>query len=516
MTGMNQKSVFQMKKTSTKKRTKIFIKRKRSIRKRLEKKRYQNQPKPIMTGQNIHYEMGDKTQAMNCGGIGAIHKMVKQIGLDKEIDDNLELLKVHLPYHESDHVLNIAYNALVGGVRLEDIELRRNDEVFMDAIGAQRIPDPTTAGDFTRRFQHKDLVVLMDGINNARKRVWSQAPRELLKEAIIDVDGTLAGTLGECKQGMDISYKGIWGYHPLIISLANTNEVLYLVNRSGNVVSHEGAAEWIDKAIELVSPHSNKILLRGDTDFSLTAHFDRWSEQVDFVFGMDACPGFVARAQSLDPACWEPLKREPKYEVLTQEREKPEKVKARIVIEREFKNIRLNSEEVAEFEYCPGKCGKTYRMVVLRKNLSVEKGEQVLFDDIRYFFYITTRRDLSAAEIVAHANQRCNQENVIEQVKNGVNAMRMPVDNLVSNWAYMIMAALAWNLKAWFGLLTPNKTRRTQILKMEYRRFLNTFILIPCQIVLTGRKIVYRILGYNDALKDFFDTFERIRRLQFE
>ena len=123
---------------------------------------------------------------------------------------------------------------------------------------------------------------------------------------------------------------------------------------------------------------------------------------------------------------------------------------------------------------------------------------------------------MSAAEIVAHANKRCNQENVIAQVKNGVNAMRMPVDDLVSNGAYMVMATLAWNLKAWFGLLTPNRTRRAQILKMEYRRFLNSFILIPCQIIRTGRKIVYRILSYNDTLKDFFNTFERIRQLQFE
>lgn len=186
------------------------------------------------------------------------------------------------------------------------------------------------------------------------------------------------------------------------------------------------------------------------------------------------------------------------------------------MIERNFDNIRLNSEDVAEFDYTPGKCENTYRMVVIRKNLSMEKGEQVLFDDIRYFFYITTRRDLTAAEIVAHANKRCNQENVIEQLKNGVNAMRMPVDNLESNWAYMIMAALAWNLKAWFGLLMPNRVRGTQIIKMEFRRFLNTFILIPCQIVTTGRKIVYRILSYNEALKDFFAAFEKIRQLQFE
>jgi len=505
-----------MRTNSQKKRTRVFGKLKNKIKRRLQKKQYQDQPKPIMTAQNIHYEMGDKTRAMGYGGLGAIHDMVKRIGLDKEIDEHLELLKVHLPYHESDHVLNLAYNVLVGGQRLEDIELRRNDETFMDALGAERIPDPTTAGDFTRRFEQTDVAVLMDCINNARKRVWSKCPRGLLSEAIIDVDGTLAETLGECKQGMDISYKGIWGYHPLIVSLANTHEVLYLVNRSGNVPSHDGAAVWIDRAIELVKPHAKKVFLRGDTDFSLTRHFDRWSEEVDFVFGMDACPPFVARAEDLEESCWAPLEREPRYQVLTEEREKPENVKERIVIERKFENIRLTSEQVAEFDYRPGQCKKTYRMVVVRKNLSVEKGETVLFDDIRYFFYITTRRDLSTAEIVAQANKRCNQENVIAQLKNGVNAMRMPVDDLDSNWAYMVMAALAWNLKAWFGLLMPNRIRRSQVLKMEFRRFLHTFILIPCQIVRTGRKIVYRLLGYNESLKDFFDTFERIKRLQFE
>ena len=505
-----------MRTNSQKKRTQIFTKLKNRIKRRLKKKQYQDQPKPIMTAQNIHYEMSGKTRAMSYGGLGAIHNMVKKIGLDKEIDEHLQLLKVHLPYHESDHVLNLAYNVLVGGQRLEDIELRRNDETFMDALGAERIPDPTTAGDFPRRFEKTDVATLMDCINTARKRVWSKAPRGLLNEAIIDVDGTLAQTLGECKQGMDISYKGIWGYHPLIVSLANTQEVLYLVNRPGNVPSHDGAAVWIDKAIELVKPHAKKVFLRGDTDFSLTRHFDRWSEEVEFAFGMDACPAFVARAEDLEEGCWTPLEREPRYHVLTEEREKPENVKERIVIERNFENIRLTSEQVAEFDYRPGQCKKAYRMVVVRKNLSVEKGETVLFDDIRYFFYITTRRDLSAAEIVAQANQRCNQENVIAQLKNGVNAMRMPVDDLDSNWAYMVMAALAWNLKAWFGLLMPNRIRRSQVLKMEFRRFLHTFILIPCQIVRTGRKIVYRLLGYNESLKDFFDTFERIKRLQFQ
>jgi hypothetical protein len=213
----------------------------------------------------------------------------------------------------------------------------------------------------------------------------------------------------------------------------------------------------------------------------------------------------VRRAEALEEADWEVLRRKPKYRVKTHNRRRPENVKQRIVKQRGYKNIRLESEHVAEFRHRPTKCRRAYRVVVVRKNLSVEKGDQVLFDDIRYFFYITTREDLSAAEVVELAHGRCDQENVIEQLKNGVNALRMPVDNLVSNWAYMVMASLAWTLKAWFALMLPERGRwaekykreKERVLRMEFRTFLNAFMRIPAQVVRTGRRIVFRLLSWN-------------------
>jgi hypothetical protein len=122
---------------------KIMRNRKRRIEGRLDPERgWSNQAEPILKASNIHYEMAEKARAVNCAGIGAIHLMVNKLGLRQEIDSRLNLLKKHLPYHESDHVLNLTYNALLDGVRLEDIELRRNDEGFLDGLGAQRIPDP--------------------------------------------------------------------------------------------------------------------------------------------------------------------------------------------------------------------------------------------------------------------------------------------------------------------------------------------------------------------------------------
>ena len=271
---------------------------------------------------------------------------------------------------------------------------------------------------------------------------------------------------------------------------------------------------WIDRAIALVQPHARQVLLRGDTDFTSTGELDRWDSQgVQFLFGLDAHPKAVKLAEALPEEAWETLERLPRYEIATEPREKPEKVKEAVVRFKGYLNKVLVGESVAELDYQPVKCGQAYRLVVVRKNISIQKGEKVLMDEVKYFFYLTNQRTYSAPEIVSLANGRGDQENVIEQLKNGVNAMRMPVNDLLSNWAYMVMTSLAWNLKAWFGLLLPDRTKGLAIVGMEFRRFLHALILLPAQIVRSGRRIIYRIMSYNGWLKDLFAFWERLRRL---
>ena len=203
--------------------------------------RFCAQAKPMFGSKCVHYEVSAHGEAMSYGGIAAVHRLVTRLGLVKAIDATLKLLKVHLPYHESDHVLNLVYNVMCGGTRLEDIERLRSDGAYMNALNATLIPDPTTAGDFTRRFHEADVIGLMESINAVRPKLWRTRAASLLAPvAYIDVDGTSAPTYGEKKGGMDISYKGVWGYAPLIVSLANTKEVLYVVNRPGNASSHQG------------------------------------------------------------------------------------------------------------------------------------------------------------------------------------------------------------------------------------------------------------------------------------
>jgi len=500
---------------------KIIRKRKKNIAKRIDRNNYPTHNGPVLNTPNIQYDLSGRDRGFAYGGIGVVQRMVKQLQLDQIINEKVSVFKIHNPYYESDHVLNIAFNILCQGDCLEDIERLRNDEVYLDALGAVRIPDPTTAGDFCRRFDTEQIKQLQDAVNQARVKVWKQQDPSFFKQAIIDGDGTIAPTTGECKQGMDISYKGIWGYHPLVISLANTQEPLFVVNRSGNQTSSSGAAAYFNQAAALcLQGGFESIRFRGDTDFSQTAYLDDWDNQkIVFNFGIAAMHNLIEKADNLPETAWEPLERKPKYTVRTQPREKPVNVKDQIIKARKFKNLHLRCEHVAEFDYQPTLCKKPYRMVVLRKNISVEKGEEVLFDEIRYFFYITNDQQMSNAEIVFDANQRCHQENLLDQLKNGVHSMRMPVETLESNWAYMVMASLAWSLKSWLGLLLPTRSRwssrrlqeKADVMRMEFKQFCHYFIHLPCQIIQTGRRVVYRILGWNQYLPVLLRAFESFR-----
>ena len=486
-----------------------------AITRRLEAAVRPNMGGPVLGRANIAYELSQRTKATGHGGIGAIAKLIRHVGLAGEIDSSLDLLKLHKPYHESDHVLNIAYNALCGGQRLQDIEARRCDRVFLDGLGTESLPDPTTAGDFCRRFDAASIIALQEAINRARLKVWRRQPDSFFEQpAVIDADASIVPTDAQTKEGMDIAYNGIWGYSALLVSLANTKEPLFLGLLGANRPSHEGVVDYYDRAIALCREAGfTEVRLRGDTDFSLTAEFDRWdTDGVRFVFGYDARANLIETAQSSDEEIHHELVTRTERQIATTARARPRNVKDAIVRERNYKTLRQTAEDVVEFSYRPGKCKRDYRVVALRKNISVERGENVLFSQYRYFFYITNDPDMTADEVIDQARQRCNQENLISQLKSGVRALHAPVNTLNANWAYMTIAALAWSLKAWCALLLPviprwaerHHEQRRRLLTMDFRTFQTAFIEIPCQIITTGRQVRWRILTYNPWLAAFF------------
>lgn len=230
-----------------------------------------------------------------------------------------------------------------------------------------------------------------------------------------------------------------------------------------------------------------------------------------FVFGYDAHRNLVGHADAIAEADYNELVRRAEQSFDARRAVQP-RVKETIIRDREYKNLRLEREDLAEFEYQPGNCARAYRMVVLRKTIVEERGQLVLGHTHRYFFYVTNDRALSAGDVVREANNRCGQENLLDELKNGVRALHAPVNTLTANWAYMVMASLAWSIKAWFALVLPvsprwrekHQAERDRVLHMDFRSFLQRLILVPAQILRTGRRLVFRILAWRPDLPILF------------
>lgn len=490
----------------------LIARRKRLTLQRLGESSAADRGEPMIQGANVHYELARKGGGVSCGGMAAVHRFVQRIGLDQAINRHLQVFKKHCPYYESDHVLNLAYNVLCGGETLQDIETRRNDIDFLNSIGAERIPDPTTSGDFCRRMQPQHIEALQDALDDVRVNVWKRQKQPFLRQATIDMDSTIVPTSGECKGGMDLSYKNIWGYHPLLMTLAETGEVLRITNRGGNSQSGHNAFRDVDKAIAVCRRAGfQKIFLRGDTAFTQTDHLDRWDQEgVTFVFGIAAHKNLVEMAENVPENDWQGMPRKTP-DPSTSPRARPANVKLAVIQRRGYTNHRLHRESYVEVPYKPYKCKKTYRLVILRKEVNVtEQGR--LFQEFKYFFYLSNeaRSALPDQQIICQSNKRCNQENLIAQL-NAARALHAPVDDLTSNWAYMVMAALGWTIKAWIALSIPesptNQPRdqeaQQRILRMEHRTFVDQLIRLPAQIIHTGRKLIVRLLSVNDSTEIF-------------
>ena len=466
--------------------------------------------------------MAERVEATPYGGVALGLRVAEHVGLLSEIDERLSVLKQHQPYTEGQHVMNIALNALCGGAALQDIELRRNDAAFLEMLGTTQIPGASTAGDFCRRFSESALDALQDAINEARLNAWAtQGPEFTRRTAVLDIDSSIVKTTGECKEGMELTYKGVWGYHPLLVSYANTSEPLFILNRPGARPSVEGAPALLDRAIALCerAGHTD-VLMRGDTAFTMTRHLDRWDRPgVRFVFGMMAHRGMTGRAEAIEEALYAEFRREAdKALARPKSRAKQPRVKQQIVEDKGYKDLRLEREDIAEFEHKPSRAERTYRIVVLRKTITEHRGQLCLGNTHRYFFYITNDREMTAAQVIRESNQRCAQEKLIGELKSGVRSLRAPLNTTLSNGAFMIAASLAWSLKAWLAMMVPTTPRwrgkhvaeRNRLLRMSFRGFVQELMLLPLQVARSGRKRILRILCWRPSLAVFFRLAEAL------
>ena len=483
-------------------------------------------PGPVFGRRQIKVETYERGDITSYGGLSLAHQLAAQLDLDRLINSRVGLIKCPVPYHDSDHVLTHAYNLYVGGRHIEDIQHLQHSDASKRLLGACRIPDPTTAGDYLRRFGTDGLHRLQTAIDEAREKVWRQLRRDQKQVATIDIDSTVKPVYGQCKQGADFSYTGKWSYHPLLLPLAQTNEPLRTINRPGNASSADGAASALAEILPRVRRHFKQVRVRGDTAFyqrAIIAECERAG--VQFAIGMDGYRTLKEKAEHLQKSIWKPFVEDPQPATVrhVKRRRRRPRCRRRIARRRGYRTLKTTRQWVAEFEYVMpcvrkiqnhGLAVHRFRVVVKRQLVEVSEGQDVLFKEYRYRFIITNipNRQMDAAAVVRFAYRRCDQENTIEQMKNGIQALRMPTGELLSNAAFMMCGQLAWCLRSWLSLLALPK----ETLRYEWDWYRHAFVYVAAKITQSGRQAYVRLAGSHRFVEHLVTGSLRLKSFEFQ
>lgn len=446
------------------------------------------------------------------GGLSLAARLVARLGLPQAIDASLSLLRAHRPFTESDHVLTHVYNLYVGGTCLEDIANLQTSEPVRRLLGAGRIPDPTTSGDFLRRFDRDDLRALDEAIDQAQSRAWTLAHGKCKRDrGLVDLDSHVHVVHGHQKEGTDFTYKGTFGYHPLAITLGETQECLRLVNRPGNVASAEGAADLLEGVFPLLEKHFRKVVVRGDSAFARQEIYDVCDARgQDFAIVSPAHPNLVTIAQGLQEKDWKvfrPSQSATVADPAPKRRKRGENVRRQRARARGKRDLKLERQWLAEVEYRPARSSRSYRLLIRRQRIE-ESNQGELFTLWRYRFVITNM-DVrhTTEEIVGLTYQRCDQENVIEQLQNGIAAMAMPTGGMLANGAYLICARLAHNLKSWLGQIAlPGETVR-----WEWKRFRQAFVIVATRVVHHAGAVIVRLARSHRFARELAEGIVRLQ-----
>ena len=505
--------------STPKRRSKQAKNRRRSESCGHQQRLFPNRRRPVFRNRRIRVESEQRGDTTPYAGLATPVLLAKKLGLDRAIDAHLGLLKFPLPYTESDHVLTHAYNLFVGGSCIQDIKDLQASEAVLKLLGAERIPDPTTAGDFLRRFDRSDLNALQAAVDAARVKVWKKMPRRFRRRATVDIDSHIKEVYGECKQGADFSYTRKWSYHPLLVTLAETGECLRLINRPGSAPSAAGAAETLRGVFDLTCNAFDAVYLRGDSKFcqrEIVTLCEKPAYGVRFAVVKEASPNVRKIAETLAETAWTPyLARPDKQRPLRRgkRRKKRPRLRRRTAARRGYRNLDTIKEWVSEVPYSLTKCDGTFRLIIKRQLIEERNGQGQLFRRYEYRFVLSNipKTEMTADEVVRFAYGRCDQENAIEQAKNGLNGFRMPTGSLLANGAFLLCAQIAWCLRSWLSLMVlPSET-----LRWEWKRFRHAFVYLAAKVVRIAREVVVRISASHRWAAQFVRATDKLRHMQF-
>jgi hypothetical protein len=472
----------------------------------------------VMRHPMLHLESDTRGETTHYGGLVLAQQLVRRFRVAQRLDDTLVLFKRHAPYHESDHVLALAYTLYADGRCLEDQSALQGSEAVRRLVGACRIPDPTTAGDFLRRFRTAQDVEQLSGvIDEVEEAVWSKLARKVRRRrkkhelALVDLDGHIKPLYGVQKEGADFSYNGRWSYQPLVVSLGGSGECLKVVNQPGSARSSDAAAKALEGVLPLVRRHFVNAIVRGDTDFDRSDVFNAAiGAGAYFAIGGRLHQNRAALVGAIAEESWKPFvpradregRSGPSRHVRTAN------CRQQKAAARGYRTLRTVKQWVSEIAYQPAGLGSACRMIVRRILIEESDGQGALFEHFRYRLVLTNLpRSYTAGQVIDITYQRCDQENVIEQFGQGIAGWRMPVAEFMGNSAWLQIARLAWNLGKWIAQIALP----SEVVRWEWKRFRRHFVYIAAKVLKTGRRLVVRLAGSHRFLPDILTAHARLQ-----
>jgi hypothetical protein len=466
----------------------------------------------------LHLESDPRGNITHYGGLVLAQQFVRRFGVAQRLDQALVLFRRHAPYFESDHVLALMYTLYADGTCLEDQAVLQGSEAIRRLVGACRIPDPTTAGDFLRRFKSAQDLEQLSGVGDeVQEAVWSKLPapvrrhRKKHEMALVDLDGHIKPLYGVQKEGADFSYDGRWSYQPLVVSLAGSGECLKVVNQPGSGHAADGAAEALKEVLPRVKRHFKSAIVRGDTDFDRADVYQAVIEQgAYFAIGGKLHPNRAALVGAIAEKRWQrfyPRAERNKPSEPARQRRTPNHRKTKAQ-QRGYRTLSTLQQWISEIDYQPAAVPFACRLIVRRVLIEERDGQGALFKHFRYRLVLSDLpRSYTAQRIVDLTYQRCDQENLIEQFGHGIAGWRMPVAEFMGNAAWLEIARLAWNLGKWIAQIALPE----EVVRWEWKRFRRHFVYIAAKVLKLGRSWVVRLAGSHRCLPDILTAHARLQ-----
>ena len=458
-----------------------------------------------------------RSPLLGYAGIVPVRNLIERMNIPSVLDSNISVLRRHNPYFESDHILNFVYNFLTGGEVINDIERLQEAEGMLRMLGTERIPDPTTAGDFLVRFGEKDIQAFQGSLDQIQDSAFSLLDRKRKEMATIEHDSSIHQVYGQKKEGADFAYENTYSYNVQYITLAETGDVLYQELREGNRYSSFGLSAILPGILDRVGGHFKQLRYRADSasyDKDIVGPCDE--RDVEFYISAKQTKRLMGEVAGIEEGAWKCFRdmnlRTTRKKRPAKKRKKRKNHKKAVLDRRKPNRKRRGQTQVASLLYQPLGWQNLYRFVVKRTEVIDEHGQLYLEEGLCQYFYhiiVTNNFDVSDTRAMHIAQGRANQENLIKDFKYGLGLSHVPTGFFLANQIYFKIAALAWNIKTWMlNLLSLGDGA-----VLRFKRFLYLWINHACIVSKTGRNSVLIRMDPGEYFSRYANALDAVARL---